>query len=448
MSTRKIRPFRGFIRLWDAGEITKSAYDPATGRRIVTTDALTNSTYTSYDPQGRTIATWGATYPVGYAYDVYGRHTAMQTWRDTNSTPDVTQWLYDEATGLLTNKFYADGKGPSYTYTPQGQLATRTWARGIVSTYSYERASGSMTGIAYSDGTPGVSFTLDRLGRQTAISDGTGIRSFTYNDALQLTAETNAFGGLTRTDDETGLLYYGFRFYVPPLGRFANRDPIGEQGGNNIYVFVGNEPVDRFDRFGLLGADPSTYQLTFTTDKLIGFDPVTSFGWPHPTYYHMSGTGNHDDYTQETKLLYDWGAGLCNTPFGAPVSPHMSISARNNSCCRKHRFYCSYHYKGHAEGTPTASQIASGTTPAIQATLTSFWLGVAATPNSGTTVNSGSLITTDVEVWLSKVGDLVIPHGGEREIIKLSPYLHAGGNGAKYTESAEVTCHAECVDGP
>ena len=40
-----------------------------------------------------------------------------------------------EATGLVTNKVYADGKGPKYTYTPDGKLATRTWARGTVTTY-------------------------------------------------------------------------------------------------------------------------------------------------------------------------------------------------------------------------------------------------------------------------------------------------------------------------
>ena len=43
---------------------------------------------------------------------------------------DVTRWLRDEATGLVTNKVYADGKGPRYDYAPDGKLATRTWARG------------------------------------------------------------------------------------------------------------------------------------------------------------------------------------------------------------------------------------------------------------------------------------------------------------------------------
>lgn len=34
----------------------------------------------------------------------------MATYRDLNSTGDTARWLYDEATGLVTNKVYADGK--------------------------------------------------------------------------------------------------------------------------------------------------------------------------------------------------------------------------------------------------------------------------------------------------------------------------------------------------
>ena len=32
-------------------------------------------------------------------------------------------------------------------------------------------------------------------------------------------------------DDETGLVYYGYRYYSPNLGRWLSRDPIGERGG-------------------------------------------------------------------------------------------------------------------------------------------------------------------------------------------------------------------------
>ena len=58
-------------------------------------------THTEYDVQGRVTNTWGATYPVAYAYDGFGRMSEMHTWRQEGGTPDVTRWLYDEATGLL-----------------------------------------------------------------------------------------------------------------------------------------------------------------------------------------------------------------------------------------------------------------------------------------------------------------------------------------------------------
>ena len=186
------------------------------GRRIQVTDPLTNSTFTAYDDEGHVLATWGATYPVAYDYDDFDRMTAMYTLRDFSlilsnyssfithtSSFDRTRWLYDQATGLLTNKLYADGRGPSYTYTPDGKLATRTWARGIVTAYSYD-SLGQLTNISYSDNTPGVTFGFDRLGRQTTITDGTGTRLFSYTDAFQLATETNAAAELVRIYDSQG----------------------------------------------------------------------------------------------------------------------------------------------------------------------------------------------------------------------------------------------------
>ena len=116
---------------------------------------------------------------------------------------DQTRWLYDAATGLLTNKVYADGKGPAYTYTSDGKLLTRTWARGIVTTYGYDVA-GQLETVSYSDNTPGTAFSYDRIGHQTTITDGTGSRIFTYNDALQLAAETNTHGVLQYAFDSLG----------------------------------------------------------------------------------------------------------------------------------------------------------------------------------------------------------------------------------------------------
>jgi YD repeat-containing protein len=104
---------------------------------------------------------------VAYEYDAHGRMVTMRTFRDEQGAGDETQWFYDDATGLLTNKLYADGKGTAYSYTPDGKLATRLWARRVTTTYAHD-AAGSLTNIVYSDATPDVTFAYDRLGRMTS----------------------------------------------------------------------------------------------------------------------------------------------------------------------------------------------------------------------------------------------------------------------------------------
>ena len=44
-------------------------------------------------------------------------------------------------------------------------------------------------------------------------------------------------------DIETGLISYLRRFYRPDHGRWLNRDPIEERGGENLYAFCGNNPI-------------------------------------------------------------------------------------------------------------------------------------------------------------------------------------------------------------
>ena len=49
----------------------------------------------------------------------------------------------------------------------------------------------------------------------------------------------------------SGVTDYGFRYYDPETGRWPSRDPIEEQGGLNLYGFVGNDPVNEADLLGL-----------------------------------------------------------------------------------------------------------------------------------------------------------------------------------------------------
>jgi RHS repeat-associated protein len=64
-------------------------------------------------------------------------------------------------------------------------------------------------------------------------------------------SESNPYRFSTKyQDDETGLLYYGYRYYQPVTGRWINRDPVEEKGGINLYTFVRNAPTASWDVLG------------------------------------------------------------------------------------------------------------------------------------------------------------------------------------------------------
>ncbi|UDQ98349.1 RHS repeat-associated core domain-containing protein [Lentisphaerota bacterium WC36G] len=73
------------------------------------------------------------------------------------------------------------------------------------------------------------------------------------------------FGQLAKTDEnvenvfkfsseyaekETGLIYYNYRYYNPSTGKWLSRDPIEEDGGENIYGIVDNKPLNNIDKLG------------------------------------------------------------------------------------------------------------------------------------------------------------------------------------------------------
>ena len=91
--------------------------------------------------------------------------------------------------------------------------------------------------------------------------DGTGVTvaaAYEYGpfgEPLRATgamAEANPFRFSTKyTDNETGMLYHGYRYYSPAMGKWVSRDPIQEQGGGNAYTFVSNGPIGTWDILGL-----------------------------------------------------------------------------------------------------------------------------------------------------------------------------------------------------
>jgi len=144
---------------------------------------------------------------VEYGYDYAGRMKTMKTWKNfaAASGAATTTWNYHTKRGGLISKKFPDNNSVLYTNTPGGRLTSRTWARGIVTTYGYNPA-GDLASVDYSDSTPDVSYTYDRLGRKTQVTDGAGTHDFTYNSAGQLLTESFPLAGVTVTNSYDTLL--------------------------------------------------------------------------------------------------------------------------------------------------------------------------------------------------------------------------------------------------
>jgi RHS repeat-associated protein len=62
-------------------------------------------------------------------------------------------------------------------------------------------------------------------------------------------------------DEKLGLSDFGYRFYSPALARWLTRDPIGDDGGINLYSYVGQNPLNRTDPLGLCKIEVRYNQL-------------------------------------------------------------------------------------------------------------------------------------------------------------------------------------------
>ncbi|MFA7174722.1 MAG: RHS repeat-associated core domain-containing protein [Kiritimatiellia bacterium] len=172
---------------------------------ITVTDPQGNQTVNYYSGNGQLYRSEGATYPTETAFDAAGRMVQLHTWRDATGNPDITRWYYDLFTGAVTNKLYADGKGTAYTYLNDGRVASRNWARNIITTYGYaDTATGSIRTTDYNDTTPSVTNYYNLIGQLVKVEDGTGTTTFGYDLRGRLITETNAFAVITRSYDTYG----------------------------------------------------------------------------------------------------------------------------------------------------------------------------------------------------------------------------------------------------
>lgn len=95
---------------------------------------------------------------------------------------------------------------------------------------------------------------LDNVGNLLSYEEYSSFGETTYQapiNSLQA-PKRYRFSG-KENDQETGLYYFGARYYSPPLGRWISPDPIGIGDGPNVYCYVRCNPVSFVDPDGKVG---------------------------------------------------------------------------------------------------------------------------------------------------------------------------------------------------
>ena len=197
-----------------------------------------NSTLT-WDGENRLISATVNSVTTTYLYDAFSRRIAK-----VPASGSSTLYLYDgwnciaEYTGTTLSKTRTWGQDLSGSLQGAGGvgglLAEKQGSTFYFPTYD---GNGNVSEYLTASGTITAHFEYDPFGNTTVDTDTSSL--FTYRFSTK------------PLDPETGLYYYGYRYYHPELGRWISRDPIGEDGGLNLYGFVGNKVPNYIDLLGL-----------------------------------------------------------------------------------------------------------------------------------------------------------------------------------------------------
>jgi RHS repeat-associated protein len=172
--------------------------------------------------------------------------------------------------------------------TANGLLYTNTYVWGLDLSGTLQGAGG-IGGLLSSttqqpSNTTTAFYTFDANGNvgQLVATNGSILARYEYDpygklikDVADVSVRNNPFRFSTKNlDSETGLNYYGFRYYMPDVGRWASRDPIEEEGGIALYVFILNDPMNLTDPRGLeaccaKGCKISNLRLSYHTPPVV-----------------------------------------------------------------------------------------------------------------------------------------------------------------------------------
>jgi len=214
--------------------------------------ATGDSTTYTHDANGnRTSKTIGTTV-TSYTYDPLNRLTQVSDGTQT------TQYIYN-GLGQRVAKI-EDGVQTNYLIDPNGilpqVLAEMDASNNLIAFYVYDGV-GLVAKI-----TPASEYYFyhyDGLGSTVAITDSSAqiVNAYAYSPYGMVGAQEtipNPFTYVGRFGvmaEGNGLYYMRARYYDPEVGRFINKDPIGYAGGMNLYGYVGGNPINFVDPWGL-----------------------------------------------------------------------------------------------------------------------------------------------------------------------------------------------------
>lgn len=221
-----------------------------------------------YDAENRLIKVTQGASVWNYEYDYLGRRI-----RKSGTGISDTKFVYDgwnsiaelNGGGTLGRKFAwgLDASGSLQGAGGVGGLLTLD--TGSVQYLPIYDASHNVVGLYDGSGTLAAAYEYDPFGNLQRSAGGYSDAN-PFRSATKYTDTKNVGAG----EQETGLIYYGHRFYSAQLGRFINRDPIEESGGTNLYGFCANDGVNRYDVYGLDPIKPGDHRDVFDEIKRFG----------------------------------------------------------------------------------------------------------------------------------------------------------------------------------
>ena len=238
------------------------AYAPANATTAYAIDGLNRTTQVagasvSYDGNGNLTgdpgAMSGGASATTFTYDSENRLVSASGAHGATLAYDPLDRLYALTSGGTITTFLYDGDALVAEYEGSTLLRRHIhWPGADVPVATWEGAG--LTDPRY--------LHADERGSIVAITDQSGAATLNRYDEYGVPGATNA-GRFQYTGQlwlpELGLYYYKARMYSPYGGRFMQTDPVGYDGGINLYEYVEDDPVDGRDPTGEF--DPSAWRL-------------------------------------------------------------------------------------------------------------------------------------------------------------------------------------------